>query len=1064
MGLPPSKTATLLVSSVTPRAEIAHAQPTATSSLTQIRRNDPLGSVKASKGPAPEAAAVKPSAASTSKGFTASASAIPSVLEGVQIIAHSKEVQKMMDSMQIAWGVQYEIARGICHGYWTWDDVTSSKLNSLRGSNVMAAPRVARVMLGHNLGRAIANDHPLWTELDREQDALQADPSRGLGLQGEWHGDANWYGGRIQQVSRLVKTESGSYKLVLERMLKRKSNRVARFLGSRRVLQVSVPDKQVREPEVTAVRLFFSQKFVLCGRVFVPFAAKDGKVYMMETNEDYERTPDRRADKNRMSLEDFVDWHNPLDLNGHQPITKWITRFDLGLSTSVPVLRFQGKGVDVFEIPDQCTVFRKPPTECIFTDGCGFMNGAALAKIAKHLGYSERPTVVQGRFGGAKGLWALHPKDQEPDALPRIWTRPSQQKIRYAELGLAQLIFDLVSPPRVTAPSRLSKLTIMNLSHNGVPDHLFVDLMREGLQKEMDALTTWSSEQDLLLLWNAVNQVGHVTMSIIRRQASGAARILGFGRAQDREDWEGDDGDDGENLDDILTEKSRNESGGEPVSAAAALMELLQAGFHPMKLEQLYEKLRQIVAARLEEFIKEFRIVVPQSAEAFIIPDPIGVLEEGQIQFRASQNLKDPLEDASPTVITGDVLIYRNPARVPSDIQKVTAVNHPALAAYINVIVLPVKGHRSLANLLAGGVSSADVCVCIYDANLVKNFHTPAINDPPADFMEKNFESEGSIEQVHDLHERLQAVAASISQRELQEVLISGLSDAPVGLYSIFHENAAYAYGYDSPQTLRAAYMFNVVLDSRKTGHRVLNDIFQSDQRKYGRKKPLCMRGVEAETSIYGTMGNPIPRSHGLPPFVLDELLRAGKKLQDAHLAHFEQLKKTSPENRDEDLTRPFEEAAAQAHPVLKNDLDLIDEHVRMHVRQWQQLSTLQLDGSPAKPRVSPKKFPSKPAGKARPKTEKDRLYQRLGESFVRGPDGLHILSALPGAVHTLIASAAYRANVKFAFRFAFRDLCRIKAEASGLIAFTPSFAELMAMPSSAVRVLAQMNQDAPHL
>jgi hypothetical protein len=51
----------------------------------------------------------------------------------------------------------------------------------------------------------------------------------------------------------------------------------------------------------------------------------------------------------------------------------------------------------------------KPPAEKIMTDGCGYISGAALTTIMRVMKYSSRPTAVQGRIAGAKGMWVLHP-------------------------------------------------------------------------------------------------------------------------------------------------------------------------------------------------------------------------------------------------------------------------------------------------------------------------------------------------------------------------------------------------------------------------------------------------------------------------------------------------------------------------------------------------------------------------------------------------------------------------------------------------------------------------------
>ncbi|KAI0937310.1 hypothetical protein AcV5_005250 [Taiwanofungus camphoratus] len=614
---------------------------------------------------------------------------VQTAAEQVSIIAHSSDVQRLMDLKRIAWGVQYELARGVCHGRWTWENVTSAKLDLLVGSNKAAAHLVAQVMLSSNNANKVAiTELPLWTELDREEEAIIENRSRGLGLQGESFEDSNWYGGKITQIARLTKNEKGSaapFRVLLERMEKRKSNRFARFLGSRRLLQVSISKDLMYAEQTQLVRDFICRKFILCGRVYVPFCAKDKKVFMMEINEDYERAANLNGDQYRMSLQSFVNWHNPLMLNGNQPTTKWSTRFQLGLSNSVPVLEFQGVGLDMFYIEDEVAPYapslKKAPTENIFTDGCGFMNGAALTLIGRRLGYSERPTAVQGRIGGAKGLWALHPEDRDPNTTPKVWTRSSQRKIKYndATLGLAQRIFDLVAPPRITKPSRLSKHTIMNLSHNGVPSHIFISLMRECLQKEIEALTRWNTQHDMLLLWNAINQGFHVSTKKIYRRVTASLRALGVGgREIDRDDDEDNDGDDG-GEDTLSGFTGRDEHSGQPDKAADTVLEMLQAGFHPLKLPILYDKLHTIIKMKIDDIIKDYKIVVPYSAEVFIIPDPFGVLEEGQIHFKSSQDLKDPLEDASPRTITGEVLIYRNPARLPSDVQKVGNFTVPPL-------------------------------------------------------------------------------------------------------------------------------------------------------------------------------------------------------------------------------------------------------------------------------------------------------------------------------------------------------------------------------------------------
>ena len=72
-----------------------------------------------------------------------------------RIICHSEHAQNLMERLKISWGVQYELARGVLAGRWTWDDATIDVLKQLRGSNAHAAPRVNTIMSGAT-GRSTA--------------------------------------------------------------------------------------------------------------------------------------------------------------------------------------------------------------------------------------------------------------------------------------------------------------------------------------------------------------------------------------------------------------------------------------------------------------------------------------------------------------------------------------------------------------------------------------------------------------------------------------------------------------------------------------------------------------------------------------------------------------------------------------------------------------------------------------------------------------------------------------------------------------------------------------------
>ena len=101
----------------------------------------------------------------------------------------------------------------------------------------------------------------------------------------------------------------------------------------------------------------------------------------------------------------------------------------------------------------------KIPAEKIYTDGCGFINRAALVTIARNMGYAEPPTAVQGRIFGSKGLWILHPHDHHviKGHPPMIWIRSSQQKVQLSIFDAHTETFDEIR--RVLEGIDINRLT-----------------------------------------------------------------------------------------------------------------------------------------------------------------------------------------------------------------------------------------------------------------------------------------------------------------------------------------------------------------------------------------------------------------------------------------------------------------------------------------------------------------------------------------------------------------------------------------------------------------------------
>ncbi|KAG1813878.1 RNA dependent RNA polymerase-domain-containing protein [Suillus subaureus] len=931
-------------------------------------------------------------------------------------IAHCEKAQEVLDRHKLAWGTIFELARGVTRGMWTFQDMTEHRLQKLQGSNAQSAWKVATVM-ADKVPSAIGASSELWLEYDREQVAIVENQGRGLGTMGQWEGKDHWYGGKIQQVARVVKAGT-SFKFELEKPEIRRSHRFARFLGSRRILQVRVPDNLTYDKVGSALREFvISSKFVLCGRVFVPFHAKEGSMYLFETNENIDRQTNLGdGDSHRLTLDQFVKWHNPLSLNWKQPISKWSTRWALGLSTSVPTIEFSPG--NIFFISDQHAVDwgkGKPPAEKIMTDGCGYISGAALTAIMRVMKYSSRPTAVQGRIAGAKGMWVLHPDPahQIADGPPTIWIRDSQNKINLGSLhkvDSAHRIFDLLAPSRVTGPSRLSSQTLVNLAHGRVPLPVLKDLMADGLHEEVRQLTEWSGPDSMLMVWRAVEQAGRVVTSRLRRRIAGQARALGLGQLRPNEELAAgiDDSDDvavSPSLGNSVN-RGRNPYSGEPLTLHESVLELLQAGFHPLKLDRLFYKLEYVVTQVLDDYIEKFHIPVKESLEAYIVPDPYGVLEEGEIHFRSSELITDPESGTQMDTVTGSVLV--------------TAISHPKLANYFDVIVFPVRGERSLASYLGGG----DTVTLVWSKRLVESFNTAPLCTAPAGLSD-DFERE--VEHVKDFNRRVSKLSAKEAQTAFQKVLLLGLAETKVGLYSKFHDLA----------------VFTTCLDASKTGLRVKAHVFEEDRKSCGNRKPYYMVALEQKTE-----GQAVSKRKGSTPYILDALVDEGRRLRDDFLKQYSILRSSSTKTADHDLTSPYLSASRRATQashtgfhILQDNLSAVKAHVQRAYGDWQAAVALQKKASEGR-------------GSSDPKSQ---AIQKSVQHFARRPE---VLFFSDEELKIIMASYAYNLSSAFGFSVAFAELCAIKARVQGAVLFADRFAEVMCIPNNILRALSQAQDD----
>ena len=246
------------------------------------------------------------------------------------------------------------------------------------------------------------------------------------------------------------------------------------------------------------------------------------------------------------------------------------------------------------------------------------------------------------------------------------------------------------------------------------------------------------------------------------------------------------------------------------------------------------------------------------------------------------------------------------------------------------------------------------------------------------------------------------------------------------------------------------------MLDSRKTGHRVRQDVLKKDKLRYQRALPDCMlsrKAAEQKKQSWDLGEIPFKRNPRLGPFILDELFAAGRKMRDEQIVRYDSLRHQASFWIDDDLAQPWRRVKpwlGDSSPVAR-DLKAIQQHVNDHILKWQSITAMAR--TPSKHRSSTK-------GKAKvsaPEKPVRAQYEELARLFADGPDiSSDSLLASFTDIKRLKASCAYVSKPTFAWSMAFQTLCHIKAAAQGSVAVTADFAEVMSIPSSTNRILEQ--------
>ena len=313
----------------------------------------------------------------------------------------------------------------------------------------------------------------------------------------------------------------------------------------------------------------------------------------------------------------------------------------------------------------------------VFTDGVGKISPFLAQIIACELGIirtsTGAPSVFQFRMGGCKGILAV-----APDSIGReISIRRSQYKFAARHEGLEIIRWSQF------AAANLNRQIIVVLSALGVPDNTFIEKQKAQLANLELAMT---NEKVALGMLQKDIDPNQMTLAL-------AGMILdGFQRVQ------------------------------EPF-----MMSLLRL-WRAWSIKYLKEKARITVreGAFLLGCVDETAILRGHFDNTFpsdTFEDAVNKLPEVFVQLS-----KGPRD--KPSIITGPMILARNPSLHPGDIRVVRAVDVQALRHLKDVVVVPQTGDRPIVNMCSGGDLDGDDYLVIWDKALLPH----EWNHPPMDF------------------------------------------------------------------------------------------------------------------------------------------------------------------------------------------------------------------------------------------------------------------------------------------------------------------------------------------
>ncbi|CAN6280057.1 unnamed protein product [Urochloa humidicola] len=156
--------------------------------------------------------------------------------------------------------------------------------------------------------------------------------------------------------------------------------------------------------------------------------------------------------------------------------------------------------------------------------------------------------------------------------------------------------------------------------------------------------------------------------------------------------------------------------------------ELLLCGYQPDHEPYLSMLLQTFRASKLLELKTKSRIFIPEGRAMMGCLDETRTLKYGQVFIQAS----DRADDSDKFIVTGKVVVAKNPCLHPGDIRVLHAVDVPDLHHMFDCVVFPQQGSRPHPNECSGSDLDGDIYFVSWDQSLIPSRMVEPMDYTPA--------------------------------------------------------------------------------------------------------------------------------------------------------------------------------------------------------------------------------------------------------------------------------------------------------------------------------------------